>query len=137
MPAGSLLKMASTDRDALNDLFEATGGAGWATNLNWGTNAPLSEWHGVEVNKKGRVVKLVLDSNCLEGTRELVLGACPNNHPCCVVKMWQRIIVGSSVHPNTHTGVVFGGRCLLFGGLENYSSLSSADCFVSTTFEGF
>ncbi|CAM9855156.1 unnamed protein product [Ectocarpus sp. 12 AP-2014] len=59
--------MASTDRDALNDLFEATGGAGWATNLNWGTDAPLSEWYGVEVNEKGRVVKLVLDSNCLEG----------------------------------------------------------------------
>ncbi|CAM9388335.1 unnamed protein product [Ectocarpus sp. 4 AP-2014] len=59
--------MASTDRDVLNDLFEATGGARWATNVNWGTNAPLSEWHGVEVNKKGRVVKLVLDSNCLEG----------------------------------------------------------------------
>ncbi|CAM9657113.1 unnamed protein product [Ectocarpus sp. 13 AM-2016] len=59
--------MASTDRDALNDLFEETGGAGWATNLNWGTDAPLSEWHGVEVNEEGRVVKLVLDSNGLEG----------------------------------------------------------------------
>ncbi|CAM9651921.1 unnamed protein product, partial [Ectocarpus sp. 8 AP-2014] len=29
--------------------------AGWATNLNWCTNAPLPEWHGVEVNKTGRV----------------------------------------------------------------------------------
>ncbi|CAM9772201.1 unnamed protein product [Ectocarpus sp. 13 AM-2016] len=59
--------MASTDRDALNDLFEATSGASWVTNLNWGTDAPLSEWHGVEVNEEGRVVKLVLDSNGLEG----------------------------------------------------------------------
>lgn len=68
--------MGSTDRDALNNLYEATGGAGWVTKTNWGSSAPLSQWHGVAVNDQGRVVKLVLDSNSLEGTRELVRCKC-------------------------------------------------------------
>lgn len=106
--------MVSTDRDALNELYEATGGASWATNINWGTNAPLSEWHGITVNEKGRVVKLVLDSNCLEGTIEIMLRACPNNHPCCAGKMGQRVIVGSSVHPYARVCVVSGGRYPLY-----------------------
>ncbi|CAM9847245.1 unnamed protein product, partial [Ectocarpus sp. 12 AP-2014] len=49
---------ASTDRDALVALFVSTNGANWTCNDNWDTDAELGTWHGVDVNERGRVVKL-------------------------------------------------------------------------------
>ncbi|CAN0335047.1 unnamed protein product, partial [Scytosiphon promiscuus] len=60
--------MVSTDRDALEVLLHSTGGAGWKRNDNWGTDADLSLWHGVEVDDQGCVVKLILENNNLKGT---------------------------------------------------------------------
>lgn len=61
-------KKTATDRDrgALLALFGSTGGANWSEKDNWGTDADLSQWHGVLVNE-GRVVKLDLESNNLRG----------------------------------------------------------------------
>lgn len=59
--------MASTDRDALVALYNATEGGRWRRNKNWNTDAPLSEWHGVKVNDQGRVVELSLSRNNLQG----------------------------------------------------------------------
>ncbi|CAB1103811.1 unnamed protein product [Ectocarpus sp. CCAP 1310/34] len=59
--------MASTDRDALVALYNATEGGRWSTNRNWNTGAPLSQWHGVHVNDQGRVVALELAENNLQG----------------------------------------------------------------------
>eukprot|EP00752_Nemacystus_decipiens_P013381 g11847.t1 len=66
--------MASTDRAALVALYNATDGASWKKTTNWNTTAPLSQWHGVEANNAGRVVKLILDNNNLRGPIPLELG---------------------------------------------------------------
>ncbi|CAM9315788.1 unnamed protein product [Hapterophycus canaliculatus] len=50
--------MASTDRDALVILYRSTGGREWKQSTNWCTAEDLADWHGVEVNDEGRVVKL-------------------------------------------------------------------------------
>ena len=53
-----------SDRDILVALYEATDGPnwseGWPRGIPWLTDAPLSEWHGVEVNDEGRVTGLGL-----------------------------------------------------------------------------
>lgn len=59
--------MASVDRSTLLAFFRSTGGTKWKQSRNWNTNAELSQWHGVNVNEEGRVVKLVLDNNKLKG----------------------------------------------------------------------
>ncbi|CAN0318403.1 unnamed protein product, partial [Ectocarpus fasciculatus] len=66
--------MASTDRAALLALFRSTRGSGWKNSNNWNTTAPLSEWHGVRVDGEGRVVKLLLNDNNLQGTIPRELG---------------------------------------------------------------
>ena len=58
---------AETDRQALVDLYNRTGGANWKHNSNWLTDAPLSDWYGVRVDANGRVVELTLAQNGLTG----------------------------------------------------------------------
>lgn len=53
--------MASTDHAVLVALYHSTGGR------NWNTAAELSQWYGVEANNEGRVVKLFLHDNSLQG----------------------------------------------------------------------
>ncbi|CAM9334472.1 unnamed protein product [Ectocarpus sp. 12 AP-2014] len=62
-----LCAMASADRDALITLFHETRGAYWRDKGNWGTSEGLGTWYGVDVNDEGRVVKLSLYNNNLEG----------------------------------------------------------------------
>ncbi len=57
----------STDRAALIALYEATNGAGWKNSANWLTGAPLEDWYGVETEVDGRVWRLRLRDNDLEG----------------------------------------------------------------------
>ena len=59
--------MASTDRDALVALYNATDGANWTKNRNWNIGDDLSQWHGIKVNDDGRVVELQLAFNNLQG----------------------------------------------------------------------
>ncbi|CAN0021352.1 unnamed protein product [Ectocarpus fasciculatus] len=59
--------MALTDRAALVALFRSTGGASWGRKDSWDTSAELATWSGVEVNDDGRVVRLSLGSNNLQG----------------------------------------------------------------------
>ncbi|CAN0182444.1 unnamed protein product, partial [Ectocarpus fasciculatus] len=66
--------MASTDRAALLALFRSTRGSGWKNSNNWNTDAPLSRWYGVRVDDEGRVVKLLLNDNNLQGTIPRELG---------------------------------------------------------------
>ena len=51
----------------LEFLYDAAGGSGWANNHNWGTDADLSTWYGVEVNEQGQVLSLSLGDNNLTG----------------------------------------------------------------------
>ena len=58
---------SSIDRDVLVALYDAAGGPNWERKANWGSDAPLSDWHGVKANDQGRVVELDLSSNKLRG----------------------------------------------------------------------
>ena len=63
-----------TDREVLEVLYHATGGPGWTNHTNWLSDAPLSEWYGVETDSSGRVTKLDLSHNVLSGTIPPELG---------------------------------------------------------------
>jgi hypothetical protein len=56
------------DRQALVELYNATNGGSWNNNSGWLSGNPSNDWYGVEVNSNGRVVKLDLYKNNLEGT---------------------------------------------------------------------
>ncbi len=65
---------AATDREALVALYEATDRFGWGDDDNWLSDAPLSEWSGVTINARGRVVSLFLYENRLSGEIPAELG---------------------------------------------------------------
>ena len=69
-----LSRAPTSDRDILVTLYEATDGSNWVDNDNWLTDAPLGDWHGVEVNGDGRVTGLRLRQNRLSGTIPEALG---------------------------------------------------------------
>ena len=51
----------------LSVLFRATDGPNWRHSVNWLTDAPLGDWHGVEVDGEGRVTGVALPANNLAG----------------------------------------------------------------------
>ncbi len=55
------------DRSALIALYNATDGPNWKNNGRWLTEAELNDWHGVELDRSGRVSKLNLRINGLNG----------------------------------------------------------------------
>ena len=59
---------ASSDRVALEALYDATGGSGWTNSTNWKTSAPLGDWYGVTSDASGRVTELRLSDNGLAGS---------------------------------------------------------------------
>ena len=67
-----------SDREILEIVYGATGGADWTNSKNWLTNRPLREWHGVDVDSRGRVVGLELFANRLNGTIPPELGSLPS-----------------------------------------------------------
>ena len=58
---------SQSDREALETLYDATGGDGWTDKTNWKTTAALDSWHGVTTGPTGRVTRLELWSNGLTG----------------------------------------------------------------------
>ena len=66
------------DRAALIALYNATDGDNWYRNDNWLTDAPMSEWHGVETDSDGRVSELELEGNNLTGAIPSELGNLTN-----------------------------------------------------------
>lgn len=65
---------ARSDREALEEIFAATGGDAWRRNGLWGSAAPLGRWHGVTTDSDGRVVRLDLSSNGLSGELPQAIG---------------------------------------------------------------
>ena len=66
---------SATDRAALEALYDATGGANWRRNTNWKTDAPLSEWEGVQASDANRVWALRLADNNVAGRIPRELGS--------------------------------------------------------------
>ena len=58
---------ANSDRAALMALYEATDGANWDDDTNWGTDEDLGDWYGVWTNSDGRVEEVVIRDNGLSG----------------------------------------------------------------------
>ena len=56
-----------SQRDILEAFYEATGGPNWHNSENWLTDAPLSEWYGVNADGSGNVTGLYLDWNFVIG----------------------------------------------------------------------
>ena len=67
-----------TDREILVRLYEATDGPNWDNNTNWLTEAPLRQWYGVTTDAAGRVVRLVLAYNGLNGVVPPEIGGLAN-----------------------------------------------------------
>ena len=56
------------ERSDLMTLYEAMGGENWTESDNWGTDAPLDQWHGISVDDStGRVISINLNRNNLSG----------------------------------------------------------------------
>lgn len=58
----------STDRGILAAFYHAAGGPSWRHSDNWLTDAPLSEWYGVEARADDRVTGLELRENGAVGS---------------------------------------------------------------------
>ena len=67
-----LTVVVNPDRVALVALYNATDGPNWLNNENWLTDARLDEWHGVETNAAGRVVRIDLGAQWDDETQEYV-----------------------------------------------------------------
>ena len=61
-------EVPSYDRAALVALYEATDGSNWKDKKNWLSDQPLGDWHGVTTDANGRVTRLFLNDNNLQGT---------------------------------------------------------------------
>lgn len=66
------------DRRALEAIYDATGGTQWRNSANWKTDAALSQWHGVQTDATGRVLKLRLHNNNLSGSLPSDWATSPN-----------------------------------------------------------
>jgi len=55
------------EREALITFYEALGGPDWIQRDFWGSDRPVGEWHGVETDSEGRVVRLTIYDNNLVG----------------------------------------------------------------------
>ena len=73
-PDSAQANTVATDKAALVALYNATAGANWRTRTNWTSAEPLSAWSGITTNSDGRVTRLVLNNNGLDGTLPTALG---------------------------------------------------------------
>ena len=83
---------AAADRAALEALYDATGGSGWTDNTNWKTSAPLGEWFGVTTDGDGRVIRLRLPRNGLNGPLPGALGGLARLEE---LALWDNRLTGS------------------------------------------
>ena len=72
--APQTLGQLAQDKQALIDLYNATGGPNWTNKTNWITNPDVSTWQGVTVTG-GRVVQVDLVSNNLVGAIPSSIGS--------------------------------------------------------------
>ena len=68
------ITVENPDRTALAAFYRATDGRNWDKRDGWLTDAPLGNWHGVTVDRGGRVVGLQLARNGLKGRLPPLIG---------------------------------------------------------------
>ena len=73
--SGAKIAEAVSDRTALVALYNATNGPNWTNKENWLSDAPMGQWHGVTTGQNGRVIRLVLERNNLQGPIPAELGS--------------------------------------------------------------
>ena len=59
---------------ALVELYDATDGANWKSARNWLTGAPVGEWQGVSTDDVGKIIRVELYDNGLNGRIPSELG---------------------------------------------------------------
>lgn len=64
----AIIVTPSAEREALIDLYNATNGSSWSNTTNWCSQAPISEWFGVECDASGNLIGLNLAANNLSGS---------------------------------------------------------------------
>ena len=71
-PANAEMELLlSVEKSALLNFFSACHGTLWKESLKWCSEAPVSEWYGIETHKpSGLVKRLILKDNNLVGTLE-------------------------------------------------------------------
>ena len=99
-----------TDREVLQLLYDATGGASWTESTNWKTAAPLSEWYGVRTDTAGRVTGLSLVGNGLTGPIPDALGNLANLESLSVAN--NRLLTGPNPGVAGALGQPQGGESL-------------------------
>ena len=57
----------AADRAALHALYDATDGPNWTYTTNWLSDRPVGDWYGVTTDDGGRVIRLELPKNQLNG----------------------------------------------------------------------
>ena len=73
-PGAAASADVATDRDVLVAFYQATDGANWGNSANWLSDQPTGAWYGVTTNSNGRVTRIELPDNRLDGTIPLELG---------------------------------------------------------------
>ncbi|CAM9412417.1 unnamed protein product [Pylaiella littoralis] len=70
---------ATQDREALQALYWSSGGPRWKRKEGWADNEEdMGRWHGVTLDNDGRVLRLDLNKNSLDGTLPAALGCLGN-----------------------------------------------------------
>ena len=64
----------SSDREALIEIYHATGGPNWRYSTNWLSDKPLDQWIGVSAYSSGTVYQLRLPGNNLQGVFPAAIG---------------------------------------------------------------
>lgn len=66
-PKFILNQQKAKEREILMTIYEKMGGEGWTNSTNWGSDLPVSEWFGINVNIDGLVTSISLTENNLTG----------------------------------------------------------------------
>lgn len=128
-----------SDRDILVALYEATGGENWVNNTNWCTDAPLSEWYGIEATADGKVTDIDLRNNGLTGAMDLkgLLSlegfVCDNNQVTSIDLSGCYNLRHLNCYDNLNLTSIDASNCLLLyevwcNGNTNLTSLTLSNC---------
>ena len=65
---------AASDRAAIIALYNSMGGPNWKNNANWLSDKPIGDWYGITADYRGRIIRITLHHNGLNGQIPLQFG---------------------------------------------------------------